>query len=90
MNRKGPWEGYRQKAKPVVSFPPSFARTFSSKERLMGTRQEQSEVYGEAGPLVGSIPSAMVTSSVLLFASSLLFERFLQAQKYELKATTIL
>ena len=56
----------------------------------MGTRQEQSEVYGEAGPLVGSIPSAMVTSSVLLFASSLLFKRFLQAQKYELKATTIL
>ena len=47
-------------------------------------------MYGEAGPLVGSIPFAMVTSSVLLFASSLLFERFLQAQKYKLKATTIL
>ena len=30
MNRKGPWEG---------SFPPSFARTFSSKERRLGTRQ---------------------------------------------------
>ena len=27
MNRKGPWEGYRRQAKPVVSFPPSFART---------------------------------------------------------------
>ena len=27
MNRKGPWEGYRQQAKPVVSFPPFFART---------------------------------------------------------------
>ena len=34
MNRKGPWEGYR-----VVSFPPSFARTFLSKERRLGTRQ---------------------------------------------------
>ena len=33
MNRKGPWKG------PVVSFPPSFARTFSSKERRLGTRQ---------------------------------------------------
>ena len=28
MNRKGPWEGYRRQAKPVVSFSPSFARTF--------------------------------------------------------------
>ena len=26
MSCKGPWEGYRQQAKPVVSFPPSFAR----------------------------------------------------------------
>ena len=42
MNRKEPWEGYRRQAKrvsPVVSFPPSFARTFSSKERRLGTRQ---------------------------------------------------
>ena len=38
MNRKGPWEGYRRQAKPVVSFPPSFARTFSSRERRLGTR----------------------------------------------------
>ena len=30
MNCKGPWEGYRR---PVVSFPLSFARTFSSRER---------------------------------------------------------
>ena len=37
MSRKGPWEGYRQRA--VVSFPPSFTRTFSSKERRLGTRQ---------------------------------------------------
>ena len=34
MNRKGPWEGYRR-----LSFPPSFARTFSSRERRLGTRQ---------------------------------------------------
>ena len=47
MNRKEPWEGYRRQAKrvsPVVSFPPSFARTFSSKERRLGTRQSQSLV----------------------------------------------
>ena len=40
MNRKGPWEGYRRQGKPVVSFPPSFARTFSSRERRLGTRQQ--------------------------------------------------
>ena len=38
MKRKGPWEGYRRQAT-VVSFPPSFARTFSSRERRLGTRQ---------------------------------------------------
>ena len=26
IHRKGPWEWYRRQAKPVVSFPPSFAR----------------------------------------------------------------
>ena len=31
--RKGPWEGERKGAKPVFSFPPSFARKFSSRER---------------------------------------------------------
>ena len=31
--------GGRRSALPVVSFPPSFARTFSSKERRLGTRQ---------------------------------------------------
>ena len=34
MNRKGPWEGYRR-----LAFPPSFARTSSSRERRLGTRQ---------------------------------------------------
>ena len=34
---KGPWEGYRRQA-PVVSFPPSFARTFSSRERDVWVR----------------------------------------------------
>ena len=34
MNRKGPWEGYRR-----LAFPPSFARTSSSQERRLGTRQ---------------------------------------------------
>ena len=46
MNRKGPWEGYRRwaklRAKPVVSFSPSFART--SKERRLGTRQLDSSL----------------------------------------------
>ena len=40
MNRKGPWGASRWRAKPVVSFPPSFART--SKERRLGTRQPDS------------------------------------------------
>ena len=39
MNRKGSWEGYRRQAKPVLSFPPSFSRTFSWRERRLGTRQ---------------------------------------------------
>ena len=39
MNRKGPWEGCGRQRKPVVSFPPSFARTFSSRERRLATRQ---------------------------------------------------
>ena len=39
MKRKGPWEGYRRQAKPVVSFLPSLARTFSSRGRRLGTRQ---------------------------------------------------
>ena len=34
MNRKRRWEG-----SPVVSFPPSFAFTFLSRERRLGTRQ---------------------------------------------------
>ena len=38
MNRKRPWEG--------VSFPPSFARTFLSKERRLGTRQPQDSGMG--------------------------------------------
>ena len=47
MNRKGPWEGYRRQAKPVVSFPPSFARSFSSKERRLGTRQRWLKEKGD-------------------------------------------
>ena len=35
MNRKGPWD----------SFPPSFARTFSSRERRLGTRQSIFHVF---------------------------------------------
>ena len=32
---------------PVVSFPPSFVRTFSSKERRLGTRQPQPDLLQE-------------------------------------------
>ena len=35
---------------PVVSFPPSFARTFSSKERRLGTRQTPASKVCEAAP----------------------------------------
>ena len=48
INRRGPWEGYRRLTKrvsPVVSFPPSFARTFSLKERRLGTRQLQLRLW---------------------------------------------
>ena len=45
MNHKGPLEGYRWQAKPVVSFPPSFARPFSSRERRLGTRQEVTHIF---------------------------------------------
>ena len=41
MNHEGPWkgtDGRRSAVSPVVSFPPSFARTFSSRERRLGTR----------------------------------------------------
>ena len=38
INHKGPREGYRRQAKPVVSFPPSFSPTFSLRERRLGTR----------------------------------------------------
>ena len=40
MNCKGPWEGCRRQGKPVFSFPPSFARKFSSGKRRLGTRQQ--------------------------------------------------
>ena len=39
---------------PVVPFPPSFARTFSSKERCLGTRQVKTD----------SLPCAQVPFSV--------------------------
>ena len=40
INCKGPWEGCRRQGKPVFSFPPSFARKFSSGKRRLGTRQQ--------------------------------------------------
>ena len=44
-HRKGPWEGYRRQGKPVVSLPPSFASTFSSREKRLGTRQQIYAAY---------------------------------------------
>ena len=48
MNRKGPWEGSdgrRSAVSPIVSFLPSFARTFSSRERRLGSRQVPGHFY---------------------------------------------
>ena len=42
MNRKGPWEG---EVSLVVSFPPSFARTFSSTERETSGYEAVAEMY---------------------------------------------
>ena len=47
MNRNGPWKGTkgrRSDVSPVVSFAPSFARTFSSRERRLGTRQQMRHI----------------------------------------------
>ena len=41
---------------PVVSFPPSFARTFSSRERRLGKRQPQASKASSQGVLVDSEP----------------------------------
>ena len=38
-------KGTDGRGKPVVSFPPSFARTFSSRERRLGTRQQICAAY---------------------------------------------
>ena len=47
MNRKGLWEGYRRQTQqtPVVSFPPSFARTFFSKERRLSEYEADETPY---------------------------------------------
>ena len=40
---------------PVVSFPPSFARTFSSKERRLGTRQLSDDVGADVEVLLRTL-----------------------------------
>ena len=68
MKRKGP-VGMRkmrgEDVSPVVSVPPSFARTFSVRERRLGTRQNQKHIYASiTKPLVLlSPPSCPYTHS---------------------------
>ena len=61
MKRKGPWKGTdsrRSDVLPVVSFPPSFAHTFSSRERHLGTRQlfSYESSWGPRSQQLGEIP----------------------------------
>ena len=49
MKRKGPWEGENDRRPPVFSFPPSFSRKFSSRDR-------ERDVWGE-----GSFQCSMKT-----------------------------
>ena len=42
---------------PVVSFPPSFARTFSSKERRLGTRQGHTYIFFASENLLSALMS---------------------------------
>ena len=44
-------DGRRSAVSSIVSFPPSFARTFSSKERRLGTRQPQATSMVEGAEL---------------------------------------
>ena len=43
--RKGPWKGKEGRFTPVFSFPPSFARQFSLRERRLGTRQDVAKYH---------------------------------------------
>ena len=74
MNRKGPWEGYRRQAKPVVSFAPSFARTFSSRERRLGTRQEFKHFIFQAWKFM-----KFYSRSLKVMANESLFDRLVSA-----------
>ena len=69
MNRKGPWEG---EVSLVVSFPSSFARTFSSRERERETSGY--EAVAEMSP--GRTWTTPSSSFVLKFCSHLLFTSY--------------
>ena len=59
--------GRVQTVSPVVSFPPSFARTFSSKERRLGTRQPLLPFWDlKVTDLRGAVRGGPVHSSRLL------------------------
>ena len=49
MKQQPPSSSNHGKGKQVVSFPPSFARTFSSKERRLGTRQMKQIIKNQLG-----------------------------------------
>ena len=73
MNRKGPWEGYRRQAKPVVSFPPSFARTFSSRERDVWVRGRGRDVH--------SLLNEIKCLQILLLLASISNRQIFQSQR---------
>ena len=78
MNRKGPWEG---EVSLVVSFPPSFARTFSSTERETSGYEAVAEMYPDR---MWTTPSSCFVLKFL--QSSLIYLLFrLERSHYERK-----
>ena len=78
MNRKGPWEG---EVSLVVSFPPSFARTFSSTEREKSGYEAVAEMYPDR---MWTTPSSCFVLKFL--QSSLIYLLFrLERSHYERK-----
>ena len=73
MNRKGLWEG-----SPVVSFRPSFARTFSprERERRPGARQERKRLRHRLSHLLQAQEDPRSTPSNWLLSSQLGNESF--------------
>ena len=61
---------------PVVSFPPPFARTFSSKERRLGTRQPLSRVVTSGRKNVMSMRELFCSDPLAGFEKMAGFQNF--------------